>query len=242
MEHLSPMTLDAVDLGCLTADAAVLAQGHLQACERCTGELSALRASKRRFESTVFARTLPAVERRRKRGRWLLMLAPALAAVPLALVVLVARPGPEIIAKGGPLCEVYARRGARVFTVKDGSALAPGDEIRFVVRPAGYRHVLVASVDAAAAASIYAPFGAVHSLELASGVDRAELPGSVRLDSTPGPERLYCLFSRGPIDAEPVLSWLRLVGQGGPSSIRSPPTPNLPQVIAVSALVEKVVP
>jgi len=243
MEHLSPMTLDALDLGCLDAPTETAARKHLEACARCAVEAAGLRAARARFEASVFARTLPAVERRRSaRKHWPWLLATALAALPLMVVFAVARPEPDVTVKGNPFCEVFARRGARVFPVTDGSALAPGDEIRFVVHPAGRRHVLVASLDSRDTATIYAPFGAVQSAELDAGADRAELPGSVRLDSTPGPERLYCLFSGGPIESGPVLTWLRKVGRGGGPAVRNPPAPIFPGVVVVSSLIEKVVP
>ncbi len=241
MDHLSSLTLDALVLGCLELASAGQAVDHLGACARCAGDLAVLRESRSRFEAHVFARTLPAVEQRRSRRRWVRFLSPAVLVGALGLVFL-ARPAPDLTAKGGPACEVFAKREGRIFAVKDGAALAPGDEIRFVVRPAGFRHVLVASVDAAAVATVYAPYGAKQSLKLGSGTDRAELPGSVRLDTTPGPERLYCLFSQRPIDAAPVLTWLRQIGSGGREALRNPPPPTLPSVVAVSALVEKVVP
>jgi len=242
MDHLSSLTLDALELGHLDPASSEIVREHLGACPRCSGDLAVLRESRARFESDVFARTLPALEGRRSRRRWYWLFAPALAATAVA-VLLVARPPGDLTVKGGrPACEVFARRAGRIFAVKDGSVLTPGDEIRFVVRPAGYRHVLVASVDSAAVATIYAPYGAERSLKLASATDRAELPGSVRLDTTPGPERLYCLFSRRPIDAAPVLVWLRQIGAGGAETLRNPSAPTLPSVVAVSALVEKVVP
>jgi anti-sigma factor RsiW len=242
MDHLSALTLDALELGSLDAASSQRARDHLATCARCAADLATLRESRARFDATVFARTLPALGRRQARRRWYWLLsAPALAGVAVA-VLLAVRPGSDLTAKGGPTCEVFARRGARVFAVKDGSALAPGDEIRFVVRPAGYRHVLVGSVDAAAVATIYAPYSGKQSLSLASPTDRAELPGSIRLDTTAGPERLYCLFSKKPIEAAPVLGWLRKVGTGGPAAVRNPPAAEFPSVVAVSALLEKVVP
>ncbi len=243
MDHLSSLTLDALELGCLDLAAVQSAREHLGSCARCTSDLSVLRDSRARFDAEVFARTLPALERRRRAWRWWYWLAaPALAVAAFAVVV-VAQPSSDVTAKGGrPSCEVFARRSGRVFLVQDGSALTPGDEIRFVVRPAGYQHVLVASVDSAAVTSVYAPYGEMRSLRLSSSTDRAELPGSVRLDATPGPERLYCLFSQRPIDAAAVLASLRQIGSGGPGLLRNPPALNLPSVVAISALVEKVVP
>jgi hypothetical protein len=242
MDHLSSLTLDLLELGQLDAASSASAREHLNQCTRCAGDLAVLRDSRARFEADVFARTLPRVERRRSHRLWYWILSPALIAA-AAGVVVGARPVSDVTAKGGrPACEVFARRSGRIFVVKDGSALTPGDEIRFVVRPAGYRHVLVASVDSAAVATIYAPYGAERSLQLASATDRAELPGSVRLDTTPGPERLYCLFSQRPIDAAPVLVWLRQIGAGGAEALRNPKAPALSSVVAVSALVEKVVP
>jgi hypothetical protein len=242
MDHLSSLTLDALELGCLDLASVQIAREHLGSCARCTSDLSVLRDSRARFDADVFARTLPVLERRRARRRWYWLAAPALAAAAFAVVLLV-QPSPDVTAKGGrPSCEVFARRSGRIFLVKDGSALTPGDEIRFVVRPAGYRHVLVASVDSAAVTTVYAPYGEKKSLKLPSSTDRAELPGSVRLDATPGPERLYCLFSQRPIDAEPVLASLRQIGSGGPDVLRNPPALTLPSVVAISALVEKVVP
>lgn len=247
MEHLSTWTLDGLELGILDGDALAAAHAHIAACPRCAQDLAELRSSRGKFDTEVFARTLPSLEKKRSPRRWYWILgAPALVAAAAAALVLVPRAtnkdGSDIIAKGSPVCEVFARRQDRVFAVQDGAALAPGDEIRFVVQPAGYRHVLVASVDSAAVASVYAPFGARSSLQLASATDRAELPGSVRLDATPGPERIYCLFSKRPIDAAPVLARLREMGAAGPATLRAGPVVTLPSMVVLSALVEKVVP
>ena len=246
MEHLSTWTLDGMELGILGGDALAAAQAHIAACPRCAQDLAELRSSRGKFETEVFARTLPSLEKRSRRRWYWILGAPALAAAAATAVVLVPRAtdegGPDVIAKGGPVCEVFARRQDRVFAVQDGAALAPGDEIRFVVQPAGYQHVMVASVDAAAVASVYAPFGARSSLRLASATDRAALPGSVRLDATPGPERIDCLFSRRPIDAMPVLARLREMGAAGPAALRAGPVVTIPSVVVLSALLEKVVP
>src|SRR4051812_18064138 len=148
MDHLSSLELDALELRQEEPGAA--AREHLASCPRCAGNLAELRASRAKFEGEVFARTLAAVERRgARRWRWFWRLSPALVAAAIG-VSLVAQQDREFTAKGGsPACEVFAYRAGKVFTVKDGSAVTPGDEIRFVVRPAGHRHVLVASIDAA---------------------------------------------------------------------------------------------
>ena len=89
MDHLSALTLDALELGCLD---------HLATCASCAADLATLRESRARFEATVFARTLPALERRRPRRRWYWFLTPALATVAV-VVVFATRPRSDVTAK-----------------------------------------------------------------------------------------------------------------------------------------------
>ena len=67
MNHLSALTLDALELGCLDAASSERARDHLATCASCAADLATLRESRARFEATVFARTLPEDRRRRPR-------------------------------------------------------------------------------------------------------------------------------------------------------------------------------
>ena len=56
------------------------------------------------------------------------------------------------------------------------------------------QHVLVASIDAAGKTSVYFPFGGNASGLLSES--RNELPDTIVLDDTLGPERIFAFYSR----------------------------------------------
>jgi Putative zinc-finger len=206
MKHLSAFVLDRYALGSLSAEERTEVEAHLESCAQCRAAEESAAALRRRFDEHVLPRTIARVTqlRRRRWWRWTpLVLAPALAVAALLLFVRPPRE-PEYGFKGGPMLTVYARHGDRVFVVRDGQTLQPGDELRFVVTSwAGRHYVLIASIDGAGQASIYHPFGGSRSAAIGEG--RMELPGSVKLDETLGHERLYALFSQQPLDAAEVL-------------------------------------
>jgi len=136
-----------------------------------------------------------------------------------------ASPSDDVLAKGGgalpPALEIHARRGAALFQVTGDARVRPGDTIRFVVhRPEGLTHVMIVSVDGVGAATLCFPYGGRQSAEIAGVRARAELPGAIVLDASPGPERVFALFSRAPLawpDAEQALLAL---GRGGAAAVR----------------------
>jgi hypothetical protein len=208
VKHLSAFDLDLLEMGGLSAADRAQAEAHLQDCARCRAEREAAAQLRQRFSEHVLPRTLARVTQRRRWVGWKWMpvlLAPALAAAAL-LFYLRPQGEPEYAFKGGPALTVYARHGDRVWKLRDGQKLQPGDELRFVVAPAGHRYVLVASLDGAGQASIYYPFGGERSAAVASG---AELPGSIKLDETLGRERLFALFSDEPLSTADVLRQLK---------------------------------
>jgi hypothetical protein len=176
------------------------------------------------FRRQVFPRTLPALEQRRRPRRLLgWLLAPALAAAALGLYVTHHLAEPEIALKGGPTLTVsltvFARRGNQVFQVAEGTPLHAGDQLRFRLIGSGdLPFVLVGSVDGAGKPSIYYPFGGDKSAHIQGPA--ADLPGSVVLDTAPGPERLFVFLSRSALHAADVLPALRNVGSAGPGAIR----------------------
>jgi hypothetical protein len=224
--HLSSLALDALDLGQLRGDEEARARAHVETCERCRGDLEIARKAREQFQREVLPRTLPEVLRRQRRLRfgvrrsiWLIL--PVAVAAAAVLLVWPREVPVGILTKGGgPALHVYARREGRVFLVADGASLAPGDDFRFVVEPAGRRFLLIASVDGAGHAAIYHPYGGTASAPLVAA-PRVELPGSIHLDASPGPERLYALLSDEPLDAAPVLERLRAIGKEGDAAIRA---------------------
>lgn len=226
--HLSSMKLDAFAIGSLAPGELSLARAHLDGCARCRGELEAIEASHAKFSRDVFPRTVPRVRARMEARpwfqlpRWLYVAVPA-GAVAMLAVFFVRQPPPAEHAylgvKGGAAMQVFARTNNQVRAVKDGATLAPGDELRFVVAPAGKRFLLVASVDAAGNANVYYPFDGAASMALPPE-PRVELPDSIVLDEAPGPERVFALFSDAPLNAHQVTEQLRQLAAGGPAKIR----------------------
>ncbi len=232
--HLSSFALDALALGALTPGEETSAKEHLHGCARCQKELEEIQALHRTFTREVMPQTLPALRcRAPQESPWRRLLSPSVWIPSVAVLVFAVALAPSVLqrisgsdrepqysVKGGPAFHVFAKRQGRVFAVKDGSSVAPGDEIRFTVEPAGAAYLMIASIDGAGNATLYVPYGGSESARLDS-VQQAELPGSIILDAAPGPERVFALFSSTPLSAETVLPALRAIGAHGPEAIRS---------------------
>lgn len=243
-EHASQLTIDSLAAGHLSTVEAAAARAHVDGCARCQADLAAAQAACATFTRDVLPRTVATLAARASRPWWriaLPILVPVLAAAALLLWFTSrtpSRPGQEpgddtrdIRIKGATTFHVYAKRGERVFEVRDGSRLAPGDAIRFVASSRTARYLLVASVDGAGTASVYFPFGGSRSGEV--GRTRAELPGSIVLDRAPGPERIFAVFSSEPIEADVVTRALAALGSRGADAIRT--TRQLPVTAADQA-------
>jgi hypothetical protein len=192
--HIDAMTRDALALGLLAGPEADRVREHLAGCEQCRRDQEADAAMHGEFRARVLPRGLP--ERQR---RWWIVTIPALAAA-VALLVFVLRvkhEEPDLGIKGGAAWEVVALHGDHELRVHDGTALAAGDKVRFVVVPAGAHYLMIASIDGAGVASIYYPAVKLDG-------PKVEVPDSIVLDAAPGPERLFALFSDAPIDPAPV--------------------------------------
>jgi len=104
--------------------------------------------------------------------------------------------------KGGPLLQVFALHQEKVRELRSGDRVAPGDRLRFAADGAGAKHLLVLSVDGSGQVSVFVPAEGQRSLPLVEG--KQEIPDSIELDATPGPERLFAFFSAAPLDAAPL--------------------------------------
>ena len=239
--HVSPLTLDALALGALDRDREAEIHAHLAGCADCRGARDAAAALREHFTIRVLPRGL----RARRSHRWLWLAVPALAA---ALVVMLwLRPKPPELAgldglaiKGTASWQVFANRSGHTFAVHDGTELAAGDRIRFIVVPGGARYLLVASVDGRGAVTIYYPYEGSQSAPIDG--ERFELTGSIVLDAALGPERIYALLSDEPITADAVRAPLRVVARGGAVAIRGTYTLPVPVRAQTSLVFEKVAP
>jgi putative zinc finger protein len=239
--HVSALALDALALGALDQAETTQVRTHLAGCSTCRADQDAAAALRAEFATRVLPRGLPV--RRPRRWPWLVF--PAIAAAAVTLTLWLAprpriAPDSDLAIKGGASWQVFAHRAGQTFPVHDGTPLAAGDRIRFVVVPEQATYLIVASVDGSGAITVYYPYGGDHSVAIEG--DRVELAGSIELDDAPGPERIYALLSDRPIAAETVKSRLRAVAAGGAAAIRGTETLELPVRAELSLVFEKLAP
>ena len=96
---------------------------------------------------------------------------------------------------------VVQREGSGQFVFKADVRLKPKDRLQFVVSPASYPYVLVASVDGAQKFTVYFPWDGEESAEV-TVKERQTLPITIELDETPGRERLWLFFSKSPLSRQ----------------------------------------
>lgn len=215
-----------------------------------------------RFLFTVYQRTLPAVSAatagrapggRPRRLGWGAVVggAAAVGLVAAALVLFLPRAREErrdpvdlgaVASKGSSELVVWARQENRLVALdRYGRVVHPGTEIRFILTgvPEGQAHVLVASVDGAGAVNVYYPYDGQSSAPV-PGPGRWEVPGSIILDDTLGPERVYAFFSPAPMATATVRSALEALARKGTNAVRNAPTIDLPGTTQRSFLFYKV--
>ena len=185
----------------------------------------------------------------RRRGTFLVNAWPALsAAILLLIVVAVARvhrrSATRTVAaqsKGDFGLLVFARKAGRIEMLdRFNRAVRPGDEVRFVLTgtPEGHAYVLVGSVDGSGRPNVYFPFEGTKSVPL-PGPGRWEVPGSIELDDTLGPERVFVFFSPQPLEVTEVREALSTLGRRGANAIRDAQAVDVPRTTQRSFLMMK---
>jgi DNA-directed RNA polymerase specialized sigma24 family protein len=252
--HANALELDrlAFPIGELDPGRRAELEAHLATCGSCRSERgardrhaaafrlgasAALRAVRRRagVESAVLAFT-------RRRRAWLSVAALSVLAIGAGRPLL--RPGREAFGaqpKGDFDIVVFARHEDRIEALdRYNRWVSPGDDVRFVLTgtPEDCLHVIVASVDAKAHVSFYFPYGGAESAIL-PGPGRWEVPGSILLDETLGPERVFVFFSKKPLPAADVERALLSLGKDGPNAIRDARTVDVPDTVQRSFLMMK---
>jgi len=255
--HLNSRQIDEMALGILPPDALLAANEHLAACDRCRGDLEQNSQARLQFERDIQPRTLGPIRRRAEKEkalqaasslgarlrRWTLILVPVAA---LAIFFLIPKKpaiddsGPDILAKGGPSLQLIAKRGDLVFPVHEADHLHANDAVRLVVQPGESRYALIGSIDSKGHATFWFPLGREESGAVTPGA-RNELPGSLILDDSPGPERIFALFSQQPIAKKDAQAALEALGANGPALIRAAHSLPLPEKLDAQTtfLIEK---
>jgi len=114
----------------------------------------------------------------------------------------------------------------------------PGDTLRFQGEPSGATYLMVASIDGANHASVYVPYEGKTSLRIPE--DRTfHDDAAIALDGALGPERIFGLFSKQPLDADAVVRALSSIGERGHEAIRANTRLNIPDAYEVSLCIEK---
>jgi hypothetical protein len=241
--HFTTLDLDQLELGEIEATTRRSLEDHIIACRDCAARRFEHKERQEHFRRVVFPRTIAALGARRWQrptGLWAFGLA-----LPVVTGLLFVawgldrgrqhagtEPSPGAAAtigvKGDTLFQVFARRGrsaraadeSPVVRVADGTRLAPGDALRFVLYPTGLPYVLIASVDGAGQVNIYYPFHG-DSSALVDGQSAVSVPGSIVLDGAPGPERLFVIYSDQPVQARAVRQVLERTAAGRAPAIRA---------------------
>jgi len=251
--HVSDLSLDLAVQGELSQADTQAMRAHLKVCGECRERYETAAGDADHFHQHVLPRTLETVTRKLDEssapanGRWprgLIATVLASGAVAAAIVLFVHRQtGTDaipsgLLRKGDPQLTVFARHGERVFRVTDGAHLEPGDTLRFQAEPSGAPYLMVASIDGANHASIYVPYDGKTSLRIPE--DRTFLDDAgIALDGALGPERIFALFSKQPLDAGAVTRALSSVGARGHEAIRASVRLDIPDAVQASLWIEK---
>jgi hypothetical protein len=252
--HLTPLDFDCLRLGTLGTEEATL-RAHISACHVCQQQQENREALADQFTREILPRSLPVLRarlaspRRRRLGGWWLALAPAACGVALAVALVRGHHGTvagvglgaddsDLGVKGGGGLVTYVRHGSKVARLVPGSALESGDALRFAIEPRNNAYLLIAGVDGSGSASAYYPFGQWQSAPLMER-GRFEVPGSIVLDTSAGPERIFAFLSHQPIDGNLVRTTLEDLARRGPQAIRSSHNLQVPGADTSSVMFEK---
>jgi len=182
-------------------------ESHLSGCDRCRRRLEELKRERRDLYERVPRLDL---KEARPRPRW----QPALAAACACLLLAIGlwffwsgedRPGSVAFKGEAPALSFRVERRGRVFAGRAHMQLRPGDRVRFAYSLGEDAYLLIVNLDGNGKATVYYPSGSDESLAVRAG-QKIFLPGSIRLDEYFGPERIFAVFSREPLNAGDVES------------------------------------
>jgi hypothetical protein len=208
----------AIDDHELHGSAPAAAVAHLERCGLCQARCAERRARVAEFQDLWSAGTWARIAASRaRRRRWVLLSSVSVlgaaaaswlvfAGVPSRKSAGAHRAGADLVVpKGTAIAQVVCRRGDETFTLGDGDEVRPGDDLRFRVLGGAARgaYVQVGSVDGSGAYASFYPQGE-GDVSVARPPAGQPLPGSIRLDDAPGPERVLVVLSESPLPVTDV--------------------------------------
>jgi len=211
----SELVLDRLAVGELAGARHEPIRVHVTSCVRCTGRMDARAVAAMTFVADVgldvrVAATARAVDAvRSARARRAALIAAGAVAAAVAIVLSIPRERAEeashVRTKGGLSLGLVAKRlDGRIESLTSPAQLAPGEAIELTISTESAGFVVVVGVDAAGVISPYAP-----ARHLAPGPHQL-LDGSIVLDATLGPERIFAVSCDTEIETEVVAEWARL--------------------------------
>jgi hypothetical protein len=231
-EHLSRHQLERLIANELGTDARpstrsdLRAQAHVLGCDVCTTRKRSIETARAQFlalrPAAEFAQAVlvragnapepPVLDSAPRKRALLLGLGGSVLAAAAAMLLWLDSPrAPEssetIRLKGTSSLEVFVKRGELITPIRDGDALAAGDQLGFVYTLSEPRHLLLLGVDERGAITRYYPADGASSAPLAAGA-RVQLPLGVELDAQRGQERVIAFFAQAPLEEARVRSAL----------------------------------
>ncbi len=216
--HLLDVALDLLEIGDLSAESEAGARAHLADCPPCTeraGDVARLHAAPLpplELPAAPAARPLAPVIPLRPWRAW--GAGALLAAAAAALLFVLPDGSDEFQPRGGGQLslQVFRHDGAASAPVTDGDAVTAGERLGFRVEAGRAGHLLIVGVDGAGNTYPCHP-----ASEVAAGMHALE--SAVRLDATPGQERIAALLCDDPITMDSASATLRAAA-GGPLTLR----------------------
>lgn len=217
-ECASDLVLDQLLVDELDADATAQYRAHFDRCGACAARFEELSADQKTFQAApplvapMRAVKRPSGSARAGRGRrtWLLLPVAAALAAALALffttrprrlepVAQAELPTASVRSKGSSFDLVaVVERGSHQFRAFSGDAVRPGDKVQLAYSAVTRGALYVIGVDGSAHALQYYP--EENSSTFVEPGQEVELPFSLVLDQTRGPERFFAFLCETPQD------------------------------------------
>lgn len=207
----SDLVLDELLVGELDADATAQYQAHFDRCTACAARFEELTRDREAFRAAP-PRLAPATvgTLRARTAPWLWVPVAAALAAALVLFYVTRRPRLEPVAQVEvPTANVRSKgsafdlvavveRGSHQFRAFSGDAVRPGDKLQLAYSAVARGALYVVGVDGSAAATVYYPES--NAAAFVEPGQEVELPFSLVLDETRGPERFFAFLCETPQD------------------------------------------